>query len=107
MEDGLGKAKGKAKHLEQKAKEDIERIARAEKDEEAKVEAQVARLATFAVGNTKSRSKEELARVRDALVAAEEAKRKVEDELAYLEVERTSFLLDIRAAKDEVSSLQS
>ena len=40
-------------------------------------------------------------------MAAEEARRKVEAETAHLEVERTSLLLDIEAAKDEVSSFQS
>ena len=40
-------------------------------------------------------------------MAAEEARRKVEAEAAHLEVERTSLLLDIEAAKDEVSSFQS
>ena len=47
--------------------------------------------------------------VRVALATAEEAKRKAQAQakVARLEVERTSLLLDIRVAKDEVSSLQS
>ena len=36
-----------------------------------------------------------------------EARRKAKVEANLLEVERTSLLLDIGAAKDEVSSLQS
>ena len=40
-------------------------------------------------------------------MTTEEAKRKAEAEAAHLEVERTSLLLEIRAAKDEVSFLQS
>ena len=36
-----------------------------------------------------------------------EARRKVEAEVASLKVEQTSILLEIRAAKDEVSSLHS
>ena len=40
-------------------------------------------------------------------MATEEAKRKAEVEVARLEVEWTSLLLDIRTAKDKVSSLQS
>ena len=40
-------------------------------------------------------------------MASEEARRKAEGKAACLEVERTSLLLEIRAAKDEVSSLQS
>ena len=43
LEDGLGKAKGRSKHWESKAKEGIEMITGADKEmEEAKVEAQVA-----------------------------------------------------------------
>ena len=45
--------------------------------------------------------KDELARVQDALAAAEEARRKVEVEVACLEVEQTSVLLEIRVTKDE------
>ena len=41
------------------------------------------------------------------MAIAEEARRKAEDEATHLEVELTSLLLEIRAAKDEVSSLQS
>ena len=48
-----------------------------------------------------------MARVQDALAVAEEAKRKAEAEVARLEVEQTSLLLEIGAAKDEVSSLHS
>ena len=56
----------------------------------------------------------DLARLQDALVAieeamavAEEARRKAEAKAAHLEVERMSFLLEIGAAKDEVSSFHS
>ena len=59
------------------------------------------------MGDEKARAKKELARVRDALAATEEASRKAEAKAARLEVERTSLLLDIGAAKDEVSSLKS
>ena len=48
-----------------------------------------------------------MARVQDALAVSGEARRKAEPEVASLEVERTSLLLEVRAAKDEVSSLQS
>ena len=59
------------------------------------------------MGDAKARTDEELTRVRDALTASEEARRKAEAEAACLEVEKTSLLLDIRATKDEVSSLKS
>ena len=55
----------------------------------------------------KARTKDDLARVQDALVVAEEARRKTEAEVAYLKVERTLLMLEIGATKDEVSSLQS
>ena len=48
-----------------------------------------------------------MARVQDALAVAEEARRKAEAKAAHLEVEWASLLLDIGAAKDEVSFLQS
>ena len=48
-----------------------------------------------------------MARVRDALAVAEEAKRKAEAKIARLEVKRTSLLLELGVAKDEVFSLQS
>ena len=48
-----------------------------------------------------------MARVQDALVVAEEAKRKAEAEVSRLEVERTSLVLEIGATKDKVSSFQS
>ena len=50
---------------------------------------------------------DDLARVQEALVVVEEAKRKAKAETSRLEVERTSLLLELGAAKDEVSSLHS
>ena len=41
------------------------------------------------------------------MAVVEEAKRKAEAKTAHLEVEWTSLLLKLGAAKDEVSSLQS
>ena len=80
----------------------------AEKErDEAKEEVQVARLAAIAAGDVKALAKDKLARVQDALTVAEEARRMAEAEVARLEVERTSLLLEIRAAKDEVSSSHS
>ena len=49
----------------------------------------------------------DLARVQDALAAVEEAKHKAKSEASRLDVERTSLLLEIGVAKEEVSSLQS
>ena len=54
----------------------------------------------------------DLARVKDALAAAEEVREVVEEarrifepEASRLEVNQTSLLLELRTAKDEVSSL--
>ena len=65
----------------------------------------MARLATSAAGNARARAEEDLARVQEALAATEEGKRKVKVRTARLEVEWTSFLLELGAAKDEASSL--
>ena len=67
----------------------------------------MARLAAITVGDAMVRMEKELARVRDTLAVAEEARHKAEVKAALLEVERTSLLQYIKPAKDEVSSLQS
>ena len=77
-----------------------------EKDK-AKQEAMVARLAASAVGDARVRVEEDLAMVQVALSAAEEGMLKAEAKIAYLEVEWTSLLLDLKETKDEVSSLHS
>ena len=43
--------------------------------------------------------------LQDALLVTEEARRKVEAEVACLEVEQTSLLLEVGVTKDEASSL--
>ena len=48
-----------------------------------------------------------MTRVKDALVVAKEAKSKAKAEVAPLEGEWTSLLMEVRVTKDEVSSLQS
>ena len=73
----------------------------------AKEEAQVARLAAVAAGDAKAWAEDNLARAQGALTTVEEAKRKAEAKSVRLEVEWTSLLLEIGAAKDEVCSLQS
>ena len=96
--------KSKLKHWEQEAKAGGERIAWMEKErDEAKQEAKVARLVVNAAGNSRARVNEDLARVQEALAAAEEGKRKAEAEIACLEVKRTSLLPKLRVTKDEVS----
>ena len=77
------------------------------KRDEAKEEVQQARLAAVAASDAKACVEDNLASVQDALVIAEEARRKSEAKVAHLEVERTSLLLEIGMTKDEVSSLHS
>ena len=65
------------------------------------------RLAATAASDAKVRVEDELARVLDALATTEEDGCKSVAEIARLEVERTLFLLDLEASKDEVSYLHS
>ena len=91
-----------------KAKEGTEIATGIEKErDEAKEEAQITRLATVATSDIRAWLEDDMARVRDALAVVKEAKRKAEAETACLVVERTSLLLELGVAKDEVSSLQS
>ena len=100
--------KSRSKHWEQEAKVDAKKIKRAEEErEEAKHEANVARLVTTTVGDAKARVEDDLARVLDALVAMEEDERRLKIEISRLAIERMSLLLKLKASKDEVSSLHS
>ena len=115
LKESLDKAKSRFRYWEWKAKEGSEKIMGSEKErDEAKEEALVARLTTVAAGNAKAKVEGDLARVKDVQVVVEEAKTIVEEarhkanaEAACLEVDRTSFMLELGTAKDEVSSLQS
>ena len=108
MDAFLAKAKFRSKHWKREVKAGAEKVARAERErDEAKEEAQVAWLAAIATGDSKARAEDDLTRVQEALSIAEEARRKAEAETSRPEVERTSLLLELRAAKDEVSSLHS
>ena len=104
LEDALDKAKARSKHWEWKVKAGVERITSVEKERD---EAQNAWLAVVAVGDAKAWAKDNLARVQDALVIVEKSMSKAEDEIAYLEIEWTSLLLEVGATKDDVCSLQS
>ena len=80
LDASLAKAKS-SKHWEREAKAGAEKIVRAEKErDEAKKEAQIAQLAVVAAGDTKEMAEDALARVREALAVAEDAKRKVKAE---------------------------
>ena len=51
------------------------------------------------VSDAKAQTEDNLIRVQDALMIAKEARRKVEAEVACLEVERTSLMLEIGRLK--------
>ena len=75
LEESLSKAKSWFKHWERKAKEGTVRTTSAEKERnEAKEEAQVARLAAVVAGDVKAKAEGDLARVQDALAVLEEAR---------------------------------
>ena len=108
LDASLAKAKSKSKHWERDAKAGTEKTIRDENErDEAKEEAQVARLAAVTTGDAKARVEDDLARVREALVVAEKARRKAWAEASHLKVERTSLLLELGAAKDDISSFHS
>ena len=75
--------------------------------DEVKHEAKVARLAAIATSKAKARAEDDLARMRDALVDAEEDMRGLEAEVTRLTIERTSLLLELETSRDEVSTLHS
>ena len=59
------------------------------------------------MSEAKARVEGDLAKVQEALVVAKEARLRAEVKTSSLKVERTSLLLELGAAKDEVSSLHS
>ena len=67
--------------------------------DEAKEETQLTGLAAVVAGDAKALEENKMARVQDALAAAEEARRKVETKAAFREVERTSLFLEIGTTK--------
>ena len=86
----------------------MEKIKRAEKEtDEAMHVAKVAFLMAVVVGDAKARADDDMSRALDALAVREEDRCRLEAEVAHLAVEQTSFLLELKASKDEVSSLHS
>ena len=84
LDASLAKVKSKSK---QEAKAGGERIARMEKErDEAKQEAKVARMAANAASNARTRAEKDMARVQEALAAAEEGRRTTEAKTAHLKL---------------------
>ena len=91
-----------------KAKEGVEKMARAEAERDAaRHEASMARMDADVAGSARAKVESELAKVQNALAASEEAKRKAEDEASRLAVERVSLLPELGTSKDEASALQA
>ena len=89
LEESLDKAKSWSKHWEWKDREGKEKMKGTEEERDmAMEEAQVAQLVFITAGEAKAWT--------------EEARCKAEAETTRLEVEQTSLLLEIGAAKDEV-----
>ena len=108
LDASLAKEKPKSKHWERAAKAGAENIEWAEKEmDEVRHEAKVTRLTVVAASDAKARVEDELTRVLDALAAAEEDKHRLEAEFVHLAVERMLLLLELEASKYEVSSLHS
>ena len=64
-------------------------------------------MAIVTEGDAKAQAEDELTRVQDALAIEEKARPKAKAEVASLEVEQTSLMLEVGATKYEGSSLQS
>ena len=104
----MAKAESKLQHWKQEAKANAKKIERAEKErDKANQEAKVAHLAVVAAGEAKARVEDDPTRVLDSLETVEEDGHGLEAGVAHLTVERMSLLLDLEASRDEVSTLHS
>ena len=104
----LAKAESSSRRWESEAKEGNEKVARVvAKRDVARYKASMARMDAAVAGSARTQVESELARVQNALVVAEEARRKVEDEASHLVVEQVSLLLELGTCKDEVSAIQA
>ena len=119
----MKKAQLSSRHWELEAKEAMERVVRAETERDAaRHEAAMAQLEIDVVSSARAQVEAELARVQDALVAAEdarlkadsehdvarqalvaveEARRKAEEENGRMTDERLSLVMELGAIKDD------
>ena len=124
----LKKAELECRHLEMEAKESAERAARAEVERDTALhEEAMAKLAFEGAFNTRARIKAELARVKNALALAEEARqgaerehgatqealaavrvacKKAEEENDHLAYEKLALVIELGALKDEYAAFQ-
>ena len=108
MSASLDEAESCFRHWEKEAKEGVEKVAQAEAERDAThYEASMARMDAAVAGSARTQVESELTRVHNALVVAEEARRKAEDEASRLAAEQVSLLLELETCKDEVSAIRA
>ena len=101
----LVEAEWRSRRWEEEAKEGVQKVARVEAERDAAHhKVSMARMDADAAGSAKAKVEFELARVQNALVVLDEARRKEEDEASRLAVKRVSLLLKLGTSKDEVSA---
>ena len=102
----LAEAELSSKRWENEARGSIERMARAKVERDAsRHDALMAHMDANAAGNARARVESELARVKNALAATNEARWKADDEVSRLTEKRVSLLLELRTCKDEISNI--
>ena len=86
---------------ENQARGSVERMARAEAERDAtRHDAMMACMDVDSTGNARARVEFEFFTVQNVLAAAEEARRKADDEVSRLIDERVSLLLELGTCKD-------
>ena len=104
----LAEAESSSRHWENEARGSIERMAHAEAERDAtRHDALMARMDGNAAGSARTRVEFELARVKNALAAVEEVRRKADDEVSSLTDELVSLFLELRTCKDEISAIRA
>ena len=72
----------------------------------ARHDTSIARFDVDVAGSARVKVESELARVKNALVIAEEARRKADDEVSRLADERVSLILELGTCEDEMSAIR-
>ena len=104
----LTKIESSSWRWENDSKESVEKMAHAEAERHAtRHDASMAIMDADAVGSARAKLESKLARVQNALVVIEEARRKEKYEASRLADERVSLLLELGTCKDEVSAIRA
>ena len=103
----LANAKSSSQRWENEARGSVERMAQADSERDAsRLDASMARMDANAAGNARAKVESELARVQNALVIVEKARRKADNEVSRLTNERVSLLLELETCKDEMFAIR-